>query len=186
MKKLLALFFAVALVFSLVACDSADSNQTTAGGQEDTSAAGGNQDDPYSYQDTYQSLTEAEFLAAVENSTICVHAKGGVELKFYLDDKLNILAVDCSGGPVTSLMNDADYISPDMSFADGVRNIYLYICDNGMIPYDAGLDAEVVCEMPEEAIDVIDDEIIEAFNQILDLTGNYMSQQYNFTEGTVD
>lgn len=192
MKKILAFFFALTLVFSLVACDSIDSDQTPAGGQEDTVAAGGqedtaggNHDAAHDFQDTYPALTEAEFLDAVANSTICVYAKGGVELAFYLDAELNILAVDCSVGSVPPPVG-ADYISPNMSFADGVRNIYLFICDVGMIPFDAELYVDVICEMPGESIPLIYDGITEPFSQILDLTGNYMSQTFNFTEGTID
>lgn len=133
----------------------------------------------FTYQETYTSMSERDFNAAVGESLICVHTNGGGEFKFYLDYDLNVLALHCDDWRAVVVMDNLEYIDMDMPFSKAVEEVYLRMYD--IFPPDdwnVSMDIVATCGFASEGMDKIRGPIIDG---VLNITnGLCIFPQTNF------
>ena len=174
MKRFCLLLLAFAMVFSLVACGSEPEHVESSAPPEE-----------WSDRPAFTSLTEDEFLAAVEKSFISVHVKTIPEFKFFLDLQLNVLAVRAFDDEAHMVLGET-YVARDLSFAECFEEIYLFAEELGILGSlnNEPVVVEMVYEMAGNGIKERKTAVMAPFDTDL-FNLYYANQTYHTIEGTI-
>lgn len=174
MKRYCSLFLVLAMAFLLTAC-----------GEESESVVTSTPVEAWSEGPDFISLTEDEFLAAVDKSFISVHVKSVPDLKFFLDLQLNVLAIRAFDTEAHMVLGES-YVALELPFSECFNEVYLFAEELGIL---GSLNAEpVVVEtcfgLAESGTKNLRNAVLAPFDSDL-FNMYYANQTYYTTEGTI-
>ena len=174
MKRFCLLLLVFAMVFSMVACGSEPEHVESSAPPEE-----------WSDRPAFTSLTEDEFLAAVEKSFISVHVKTIPEFKFFLDLQLNVLAVRAFDNEAHMVLGET-YVARELPFAECFEEVYLFAEELGILGSlnNEPVLVETCFGLAESGTKKLRDAVLAPFDTEL-FNMYYANQTYYTTEGTI-